>query len=586
VTGPAWRRPFRRLWAAYAISAYGSGFALGAFPLIAVVALHEGPAAVSALSAAGLAVGAVVAVPLGPWVERRRKRPVMVAMDVLRFAALLTVPIAYVLGVLDLAQLIVVTVVVAAAKIAFNAASGAYLRALVPRESLVGASSRFEATTWTALTIGPPLGGAAIGILGPVVTVVADAVSYLLSALGVAAIGGREPSPSSPEARVRAHDLLVGWRHLLTHPTLRPLFLNTLLVNGLIMTGEPLMAVLMLGRLGFAPWQYGLAFAAPCLGGFVAARAAPRLVGRFGADRVLWWSGVLRVCFPLALAFVGPGTPGLLLVIAAQLGLVAACGVYNPVLAARRLELTPADRVARTLTAWSVTSSASIAVLTALGGVIGELVGPRAAVAVAGVALLATPILLPRRTQVSDCDRPHTRAVARTTTGSTRWPARAPGRRGADDMPDQSTDSGPVFRLIYRSRLTIPDDDVEAEVANILAKARTKNPQAGITGALVVWGTSVVQTLEGEEGAVRGLYDVISKDPRHEHVELVETTPGVDRTFGRWSMARVADDDDADMPVGGDQWEGAVDVAARRLTSPEEEAAAKAMRDRVRGASA
>src|SRR6185437_2519500 len=83
-------RQFGWLWAAYAVSAYGKGIGFGAFPLIAIRVLHSGPVEVSALSAAGLAVGAVVAVPLGPWVEFRRKRPVMMAMDLTRFAALMT----------------------------------------------------------------------------------------------------------------------------------------------------------------------------------------------------------------------------------------------------------------------------------------------------------------------------------------------------------------------------------------------------------------------------------------------------------------------------------------------------------------
>ena len=167
--------------------------------------LHAGPAQVSVLSAAGLAVGAVVAVPLGPWVEFRRKRPVMVAMDLIRFAALMSVPAAFALGRLSFAQLLVVSVIVGAAKIAFRAASGACLKALVRPEDLLVANGRFESTTWTATMVGPPLGGAAIGLFGPVTTVLADAVSYLLSAVGIwavgiPAIGGQE----SRGARARA----------------------------------------------------------------------------------------------------------------------------------------------------------------------------------------------------------------------------------------------------------------------------------------------------------------------------------------------------------------------------------------------
>ncbi|MYT29583.1 MULTISPECIES: MFS transporter [unclassified Streptomyces] len=391
-------RQFGWLWAAYAVSAYGTGLGFGAFPLIAVLVLHSGPTQVAALAAAGRAVGAVVAVPLGPWMEFRRKRPVMVAMDLVRFTALISVPAAFALGWLGFAQLLVVSVVVAAADIAFKTASGAYLKALVPPADLLVANSRFESTTWSATVVGPPLGGAAIGLLGTVTTVLADALSYLLSALGIRAIGGSEPCPArTGAARLRASDLLEGWRHLLTHPTLRPLFFNSVAVNGLIMASQPLLAVLLLDHLGFAPWQYGLVFAVPCVGGLVGSRLAHRLVTRFGQRKVLLTAGGLRACWPVGLAFVRPGLPGIVLIIVVQLGLVTCCGVFNPVLATYRLDHTAPDRVARTLSAWSVSSSISIAVITAVWGLLAALTSPRTAIALAGVLLLASPLLLPLR---------------------------------------------------------------------------------------------------------------------------------------------------------------------------------------------
>lgn len=393
-------RRFGWLWAAYAVSSYGTGLGFGAFPFLAILVLHSGPTQVAALAASGRAVGALVAIPLGPWVEFRRKRPVMIAMDLTRFAALLTVPVTFALGLLTFAQLLVVSITVAAANIAFNAASGAYLKSLVPPEDLLVANARFESTTWTSTMLGPPLGGAAIGLFGPVTTVVADAVSYLLSALGIRAIGGTDPAPAPAQRdvpRLRAADLLAGWRYILAHPTLRPLLLNAMVVNGLIMAAEPLLAVLMLGRLGFAPWQYALALAAPSgVGGFVGSRLARPLATRYGRRRVMLVSGVLRACWPLGLAFVRPGVPGMLLVTAVQLGLVTCIGVFNPLLSTSRLEQTAPDRVARTLTAWSISTSAAIAALTATWGVLAAATTPRTAIALAGVLLLASPLLLPR----------------------------------------------------------------------------------------------------------------------------------------------------------------------------------------------
>jgi MFS family permease len=406
-------RQFGWLWAAYAVSTFGTWLAFDAFPLIAILVLHAGTTEVSVLAAAGLAVGAAVAVPLGPWVEFRRKRPVMVAMDLTRFAALLSVPVAFALGRLSFAQLLVVSVVVGAADIAFKAASGACLKAVVRPEDLLGANGRFESTTWTATMLGPPLGGAAIGLFGPVTTVVADAVSYLLSAVGIRAIGGRERRPvRTGGPGLRAGDLLEGWRYILTHPALRPLFFNTVLVNGLIMATSPLLAVLMLGRLGFTPWQYGLAFAAPCVGGLIGSRLARRLVARFGRHRVMLTAGALRACWSVGLAFIGPGAAGLVLVIVVELGLITCMGVFNPVFATYRLDQTATDRVARTLSAWSVTSTATIAAMTALWGLLAHLTSARTAIAIAGLLILTTPLLLPRH----DHAQQHERDLARSST--------------------------------------------------------------------------------------------------------------------------------------------------------------------------
>ncbi|WNZ10661.1 MFS transporter [Streptomyces sp. 11x1] len=445
-------REFRWLWAAYAVSAFGTRLSFDALPLLAVLVLHVGPTEVSALAATGLAVGAAVAVPLGPWLEFRRKRPVMISMDLARCAALLSVPVAYALDLLTFPQLLLVSVLVAMADITFTAASGACLKFLVPPEHLVAANGRFEATTWTTTMLGPPLGGAAMGLFGPVVTVLIDAGSYLLSAAGIRAIGTeeprptgtREPHPASTEEprpsgtkesrttdteeprstgaeqprpagrtqphpapavkpatdaapRLRLGDLLDGWRYILRDPALRPLFLNSVLVNALIMAPAPLLLILMVGQLGFAPWQYGLAFAVPCVGGLIGSRLSRRLVVRYGQDRVIRVSGTLRACWPLGLAFVDTGPAGLALVMVAELGLITCIAVFNPVLATQRLTRTPSDRVARTLTAWSVTGKLTIAATTALWGLLASVTTPRTAIATAGLLLLATPLLLLRR---------------------------------------------------------------------------------------------------------------------------------------------------------------------------------------------
>ncbi|MGW2838458.1 MFS transporter [Streptomyces sp. NPDC001493] len=400
-------RPFGWLWTAYAVSAYGSGLGFGALPLIAVLALHASPAEVSALSAVGPAVGALIALRLAPWVEFRRKRPVMIMMDLTRFAAMATIPVAYAFGRLGFVQLLVISAVVAAAKIAFNAASGAYLKALVRPDGLLVANARFESTNWSSIAVGPPLGGAAIGLFGPVVTVVADAFSYLLSALCITAIRDREEAPTAPGGSPsRAGALLDGWRHIMGHSGLRALYLNQVLVGGLIMATEPLLAVLLLRQLGFPPWQYALAFAAPCLGGLIGSRLARRVVARYGRHRVFRTVGTLRAVWLIGLAFVRPGVVGLVTVMAVELAIIVNMSLYTPVLATYRLEQTPQHLVARTLSAWSIGQQASIAALTALAGLLADVTSPRTALTAAGLLILTTPLLLPRHDRTTSPHEP------------------------------------------------------------------------------------------------------------------------------------------------------------------------------------
>jgi len=194
---------------------------------------------------------------------------------------------------------------------------------------------------------------------------------------------------------MRLRDLLDGWRFILAHRELRLLFFNRLAFNGLVMATEPVLAVLMLGTLRFAPWQYSLAFAVPCTGGLIGSRLSRPLVDRLGQRRVMLVAGTLRSCWPIWLVFMGPGVAGVVVCIVVEFGLITCISAFSPVVATYQLQQLPADRVARALSAWTVSSSVSIAGLTALWGGLATLTGPRAGIGIAGALLLTTPLLLP-----------------------------------------------------------------------------------------------------------------------------------------------------------------------------------------------
>ena len=166
---------FQRLWAGSAISQLGSAVGMVALPVIAVTVVEASTSQVALLAALTAITTALLAFPLGSHVEFRRKRPVMITADIVRFACLASVPIAAFLHALTFVQLCVIAVVNASCQIAFAAAAQAHLKALVSAERLIDANSRLESTRWLSVSVGPSIAGVLIGFLTAVGSLVADA---------------------------------------------------------------------------------------------------------------------------------------------------------------------------------------------------------------------------------------------------------------------------------------------------------------------------------------------------------------------------------------------------------------------------
>ncbi|MFF0265960.1 MFS transporter [Kribbella sp. NPDC004536] len=385
-------RDFRRLWFAFTVSSFGSAVGLGALPLVAVLALDSSTLQVSLLAAFSALAGGVLALPLGDFIEQRHKRPVMIASDLIRFGALASVPIAAAFGGLTYAQLCVAGVLQAAGTIAFQAASGAHLKALVPAAGRAEANSRFEQTNWVSLSIGPALGGALVSLVGATVTLAIDAVSFLGSALGIRRIQQPEPEPVKGGGK---RDITAGWRYILAHRGLRALFWNAMLFGGSVMMTSPLLTVFMLRDLGLAPWSYGVMLGVSCIGGVVGARMAPRLTKRYGMHWMLLVFGVLRAPWQLLFPLAPHGWGGFVVLTAAETALLVGAGAFNPSFATYRMDVTEDGFMARVVGSWSISSRFIQPVFIALGGVLATLIGMRGALWVAGISCALSAVLLP-----------------------------------------------------------------------------------------------------------------------------------------------------------------------------------------------
>jgi hypothetical protein len=170
---------FRRLWAAQAVSAVGSRITRTALPIVAIQSLGASGAGVSLLSAMTTAPGVVVALFASGFIDRARKRPLLIAMDVARVALLMTLPLAALFGLLTMAQLVVVAALTGAASAVFVIAKSAYLPRLIKVEQLVDGNTRLQTTEAVAEVAGPSVAGFLIQAVTAPVAIVVDALSFL-----------------------------------------------------------------------------------------------------------------------------------------------------------------------------------------------------------------------------------------------------------------------------------------------------------------------------------------------------------------------------------------------------------------------
>ncbi len=276
--------------------------------------------------------------------------------------------------------------------IVFAGASGAHLKALIPAEGRAEANSRFEQANWTSLSVGPAIGGALVSLIGATTTLAVDAVSFLLSAVGIRRIQQPEPEPVRRSGKA---DVTAGWRYIFGHRGLRALFWNSQIFGGAVMMTSPLLTVFMLRDLGLAPWSYGVHLGVSCLGGVLGARLVPRLTRRYGLHRMLIVFGVLRTPWLLLFPLAPHGLGGFVLLTAAETCLLVAAGAFNPSFATYRMEMTEDAFMARVVTAWSISSRCVQPAFMALGGVLAALIGLRGALWVAAVCCLMSAVVLP-----------------------------------------------------------------------------------------------------------------------------------------------------------------------------------------------
>jgi len=381
---------FRKLWWGWSISAFGSLVTRTALPWAAILTLGARPLQLglfAALEAApALAVGALA----GVWVDRLRRRPLMIAADLARAALLGSIPLAAVLGRLTMVHLYAVAFLSGALALLFDVAHAAFLPGLVRRTELVEANGRLAASAAVAEVGAFGLAGWLVQWFSAPWALLLDALSFVASAGFLGVIRGPEPPPREPGAQAGLwREAAEGWRALRAMPVLRAALGAEVAFALSLGIGSSAYMLFVTRGLGLGTGALGLLFAFGGACSWLGARAAARAARRFGIGRALVaglvTSGIARFATPLAHPPAGFA--------AALLGLQqagdGAASLYLVNLASLVQTRTPAELRGRVGAAMRVTATLATMVGALAGGWVGERVGLRAALALgAGTAVL------------------------------------------------------------------------------------------------------------------------------------------------------------------------------------------------------
>jgi MFS family permease len=390
-----WRdADFMKLWTAQTVSVLGTQVSLLAIPYTAVVLLGASSLAVGALSAVEFLPFLLIGLPAGAWIDRLRRRPVMIVADAARVLVLAAVPIAYAAGALHLALLFPVALLTGAFTVFFDVAQQSYVPFVVEREQLAPANARLELSRSVAQVSGPGLGGVLVQALGAPVAILVDALSYAGSAVLLALVRRSEPAPARSAAGGMTAEIKEGLRFVFGHPLLRPILLAMAAAN-LAFGGVLALQVLYAARTLRLPASgIGLVLAVGYAGGVAGAFAVGPLRARLGVGRLLVGTAALftagTALLPLAThATALPMMGGGLFVV--YLGVVA----FNIGQISLRQAVTPERMQGRMnstmrVVVWGITPVGAF-----LAGIVGEAFGLRTVMWLAVIinALSVVPLI-------------------------------------------------------------------------------------------------------------------------------------------------------------------------------------------------
>jgi MFS family permease len=389
-------RDFVKFWLGQTVSRFGSGITGIALPLTGVLLLAATPSQMGILSALDGAAVLAIGLFVGVWVDRVRRRPLLIATDLGRAFILSTVPLAALFGVLHIEQLYAVAALTGMFTVIFNVANQSFLPSLIPQTALVEGNSKLGVSDSLAEIGGPAVAGPLVQLVSAPFAVLFDALSFLFSAFCLGLIRKPEPPAAVAENRMSIwHELVQGLHEVLKNPLLRSLAGGVGAFNFFGNFVGALYALYVIRELHAAPIFLGFLIATGGVSALVGAFIAERVVRRFGlgltAGATLFIYGATGLLIPLA---AGPTAVALSFLFTSQLAGDASVSIHLIAEVSLRQSIVPGNMLGRTNASLQFLSQGVAPIGALLAGILGGLIGLRLTILIGVIGVMAAGALL------------------------------------------------------------------------------------------------------------------------------------------------------------------------------------------------
>jgi len=396
-----WRhRNFLKLWSAQTISQFGDEITQLALPLVAILTLEATPFQIGLLGTFQFLPFILLTIPAGVWVDRMRRKPILIGADVGRAVLLTSIPAAFVGGWLSIPQLYIVAFAVGCLEVFFDVAYQSYLPAVVERDQLVEGNSKLELSLSASSVIGPGVAGFLVELVRAPFAILFDALSYVGAVIMLLFLRRPEALPEPHDSATGARpsmrrEAAEGLRYVLGHRYLRYIAACTGTLNLFGNIGQVIMVLYVVRELGINAGTLGIIFAIANVGVFLGAIGAGRVAGWIGLGPTIVWSALLSPLSLVLVAMAPPGAPVPFLIAGGVIGAATAV-IYNINQVSLRQAITPERMQGRMNATMRFIVWGTIPIGSILGGVLGGTIGLQATIWVGAIGSFVgfVPVLL------------------------------------------------------------------------------------------------------------------------------------------------------------------------------------------------